>query len=144
MSELERNGSPDPDAAGEADGARGSLATERDIDPAFGMFEDGLGQGTTGAAERLRAMYPTGAALGIGDDEEAFGDASVADDADDADMSALSSEAEPGEFPDVPDADAISANSPVDPASPPDQFHGTDLLNGVGLFPEEEDPDSLL
>jgi len=41
-----------------------------------------------------------------------------------------------GPFPDVPDADAIAAGSPADPASPPDGFHGTDLLNGAGLSDE--------
>lgn len=36
-----------------------------------------------------------------------------------------------GPFPDVPDADAFAAGSPADPVSPPDGFHGTDLLNGA-------------
>lgn len=30
-------------------------------------------------------------------------------------------------------------NSPVDPAAPKDEFHGTDLLNGVGREPGQED-----
>jgi hypothetical protein len=36
-----------------------------------------------------------------------------------------------GPFPDVPDADDVAAGSPEDPASPPDGFHGTDLVNGA-------------
>lgn len=42
-----------------------------------------------------------------------------------------------GPFPDVPDADAVAAGSPADPASPPDGFHGTDLLNGAGSAADE-------
>lgn len=38
----------------------------------------------------------------------------------------------------VPDADAIAKSSPIDSASPGEEFHGTDLLNGVGNHPEEE------
>lgn len=97
-----------------ADGSSDSLVTERDIDPGFGMFEDEpAGSRVTSAEDRLLAMYPDNALPEGG-------------------------EAEAGVFPDVPDADAVAADSPVDPASPPDQYHGTDLLNGVGLHPEEE------
>jgi hypothetical protein len=46
-----------------------------------------------------------------------------------------------GPFPDIPDADALAAGSPVDPASPPDGFHGTDLLNGAGGMAEEDERD---
>ena len=38
----------------------------------------------------------------------------------------------------VPDADVIAKDSPIDPASPGEEFHGTDLLNGVGNHPEDE------
>jgi hypothetical protein len=38
----------------------------------------------------------------------------------------------------VPDADIIAKDSPVDAATPVEEFHGTDLLNGVGRHPEEE------
>jgi len=39
----------------------------------------------------------------------------------------------------VSEAEANVDDSPVDPAAPPEEFHGTDLLNGVGNKPEEED-----
>jgi hypothetical protein len=98
---------------------RQSLATERDIDPEFGMFtEDIAGYSVPDAEHKLTAMVP--------DDE------------------AITSAEEDGSFPDIPDADAVSEESPVDPASPPEQFHGTDLLNGVGAHPEEETDDALL
>jgi hypothetical protein len=42
-----------------------------------------------------------------------------------------------GPFPDVPDADAVAEGSPVDPAAPPDVFHGTDLLNGTDRSADE-------
>ncbi|AGA57025.1 hypothetical protein Theco_0826 [Thermobacillus composti KWC4] len=46
-----------------------------------------------------------------------------------------------GPFPDVPDADAVAAGSPVDPVSPPDEFHGTDLLNGAVRTADETSQD---
>ena len=41
------------------------------------------------------------------------------------------------------EAERIANNSPVDPmaATVMDDFHGTDLINGVGHHPEEEDRD---
>ncbi|GGD93679.1 hypothetical protein [Paenibacillus nasutitermitis] len=38
----------------------------------------------------------------------------------------------------VDEAEAKIDDSPVDPAAPQEEFHGTDLLNGVGNHPEEE------
>ena len=97
---------------------RQSLITERDIDPEFGMFtEDLAGDSVPDAEQELTAMVP--------DDET------------------MAAAEENGSFPDIPDADAISEESPVDPASPQEQFHGTDLLNGVGAHPEEETDDRL-
>src|SRR5690606_9145084 len=91
-----------------------SLATERDIDPDFGMFTEEFDvYSVPDAEDKLTATVPEG------DDR----------------MTAVE---DGGSFPDVPDADAIAEESPVDPASPPEQFHGTDLLNGVGAHPEEE------
>src|SRR5690606_8412947 len=101
--------------AGQDDGA-----AARARDPGFARFHEGLADvGSTSDEERQHAMTPDREVPGM-------------------------SRTEAGEFPDVPDADAIAADSPVDPASPPDQFHGTDLLNGVGLHPEEETDDSLI
>lgn len=101
-----------------------SLVTERDIDPDYGMFganRDTMADPVPDAEERLEEMYP-------------------------ADQVLAGAEAAPGpangagtEFPDVPDADALAEDSPVDPAAPEDEFHGTDLLNGVGHEPEDED-----
>ncbi len=97
---------------------RQSLITERDIDPEFGMFTEELAAYSVPDAEdKLTAMVP--------DDET------------------MAAAEENGSFPDIPDADAISEESPVDPASPPEQFHGTDLLNGVGAHPEEETDHAL-
>jgi len=96
-----------------------SLATERDIDPDFGMFtEEFASYSVPDAEDKLTAMVP--------------------------DRDNLMSAEEDGVFPDIPDADAVAEESPVDPASPPEQFHGTDLLNGVGAHPEEETEDSGL
>ncbi|MCF2943707.1 hypothetical protein [Paenibacillus tarimensis] len=95
---------------------RHSLATERDIDPEFGLFEDNrVSQAVPDAEEELLSSYP---------EEKVRREASH-------DESGESIE-------DIPDADAISADSPVDPASPHDHFHGTDLLNGAGAEPGEE------
>ncbi|PZD94415.1 hypothetical protein DNH61_18625 [Paenibacillus sambharensis] len=93
-----------------------SLATERDIDPGFGLFEDNrVSQAVPDAEEELLSSYP----------EEKVRREAASD--------------ESGEsIADVPDADTIAAGSPVDPASPHDHFHGTDLLNGAGADPGEE------
>jgi len=94
-----------------------SLVTERDIDPKFGMFSDRKeAEAVPTAEQELLETYAQPSMLSEQD----------------------TNAAEAGELPDIPDADEISANSPVDPAAPPDQFHGTDLLNGVGNDPEEE------
>ncbi|MBW7457399.1 hypothetical protein ACFOLF_18840 [Paenibacillus sepulcri] len=41
----------------------------------------------------------------------------------------------------VAEAEADVDSTPVDPAAPQEEFHGTDLLNGVGNEPEEEELD---
>lgn len=37
-----------------------------------------------------------------------------------------------------PDLTELADDTPVDPAAPPEQFHGTDLLNGAGSEPEDD------
>lgn len=109
-----------------------SLVTEKDIDPAFGLFAD---EGQEGAkqdtSEQLLERYPYGDVhRSHVPDEIDFGT--------EADNEVDTAEEISEELAAVPDADAIAKNSPVDPASPADEFHGTDLLNGVGKHPEEE------
>ncbi|CAM4038226.1 hypothetical protein L1N85_06955 [Paenibacillus alkaliterrae] len=110
-----------------------SLATEKDIDPAFGLFTEEEREGAVqDAADLLIEQYP-------------YEDASVHEshvpqgiqaeaELDEVDTAEEISE----ELASVPDADAIASGSPVDPASAGDEFHGTDLLNGVGNHPEDE------
>lgn len=95
-----------------------SLATEKDIDPKFGLFTEEAAEGAVQEADDLLLeQYPSA----------------------DAEEARLRSEGPAeGELEDVPDADEISANSQVDEAAPAEEFHGTDLLNGVGNHPEEE------
>jgi hypothetical protein len=109
-----------------------SLVTERDIDPAFGLFADEGQEGAVrDATDQLLERYP------YGDVHESH--IPYAIDAEiEADAEADSAEEISEELAAVPDADAVAKNSPVDPASPSDEFHGTDLLNGVGNHPEEE------
>ncbi|MFC4779076.1 hypothetical protein ACFO9Q_19975 [Paenibacillus sp. GCM10023252] len=91
------------------------LVTERDIDPEFGLFADETPKGSVrGSTEELVALYP---------DQDVIMDTRQRSDEE------------------IPDADEVSFHSPVDPASPPDEFHGTDLLNGVGHDPEHETED---
>jgi hypothetical protein len=95
-----------------------SLITERDIDPEYGLFsEEAQTDHIPTAEQELEDMYPA--------PEQSNRNASTPIEED----TGLES---------VPDADDISQNSPVDPAAPPDIFHGTDLINGVGNDPEEE------
>jgi hypothetical protein len=90
-----------------------SLATEKDIDPEFGLFtEEAEGHAVPSADELLEQQYP---------EEEVH--------------QAATSRIE---FADMPDADAVSKDSEVDPVAPKEEFHGTDLLNGVGHHPREE------
>ncbi len=92
------------------------LATEKDIDPAFGLFtEEAEDEAVPHAEQLLEERYP--------------------------EQDALYTSVSQIEYADVPDADAISQDSEVDPAAPEEEFHGTDLLNGVGRHPEEEDRD---
>ncbi|QGG57196.1 hypothetical protein [Paenibacillus sp. B01] len=53
----------------------------------------------------------------------------------------VEADAEPGRAAARPSSDAeldLTEGTPVDPVAPPDEFHGTDLLNGVGSAPQEE------
>ncbi|MCA0756183.1 hypothetical protein KP806_14095 [Paenibacillus sp. N4] len=95
-----------------------SLATEKDIDPKFGLFTEETAEGAVQEADDLLLeKYPSA----------------------DAEETRLRNEGwAEGELEDVPDADDLSANSEVDAAAPEEEFHGTDLLNGVGKHPEEE------
>ncbi|WP_036717288.1 hypothetical protein [Paenibacillus harenae] len=116
-----------------------SLVTERDIDPEFGLFtQDVLGGGVRNAVDQLKEKYPEHDVARVHESHvpEAL-EAGVGDS--EADTPEEISE----ELAAVPDADAVASNSPVDPASPGDEFHGTDLLNGVGNHPEEETEDFL-
>ncbi|MBD2868244.1 hypothetical protein [Paenibacillus arenilitoris] len=111
-----------------------SLATERDIDPEFGLFTEEAGEGAVPDAEELltaqqrrpdarvhEGHVPEALEAGTGQGDEVDTPEEISE-----------------ELASVPDADAVARNSPVDPASPGDEFHGTDLLNGVGNHPEEE------
>lgn len=109
-----------------------SLVTEKDIDPAFGLFSDEGQEGAVrDASEQLLERYP------YGDVTESHIPEAI-DAGIEADTEVDSAEEISEELAAVPDADAIAKDSPVDPASPADEFHGTDLLNGVGKHPEEE------
>jgi hypothetical protein len=93
-----------------------NLITERDIDPEFGLFsEEAETDQVRSAEQELLDTYTQPGMLEENDSQ-----------ADEINLDA------------VPDADDISENSPIDPASPPDEFHGTDLINGVGNDPEDE------
>ncbi|MDQ0113490.1 hypothetical protein [Paenibacillus harenae] len=104
------------------------LVTERDIDPAFGLFADEeQTEEVMDATDELLRKYP--------DSEAGLLGAVIANEGDDE---VDTPEEISAEIAAVPDADVIAMNSPVDPAAPEDEFHGTDLLNGVGRHPEEE------
>lgn len=107
-----------------------SLATEKDIDPSFGLFTEETREGAVpDAAELLSKQHPRENAHV----HESHIPAAI-ESYDEVDTAEEISE----ELAAVPDADVIAKDSPVDPASPGDEFHGTDLLNGVGNHPEEE------
>ncbi|WP_138753843.1 hypothetical protein [Paenibacillus sinopodophylli] len=110
----------------------GSLATERDIDPAFGLFtEEANADAVPAADERLANQYPQG--------DTHVHESHIPDTLDMNSYSEVDTAEEISEeLAAVPDADMIAKDSPVDPASPGEEFHGTDLLNGVGNHPEEE------
>ncbi|NIK79495.1 hypothetical protein FHS15_004655 [Paenibacillus castaneae] len=102
-----------------------SFVTEKDIDPEFGLFTEETQQGAVPeASETLLKQYPHDYAAARADDE--------------LDNEVDKAEEISEELAAVPDADAIAVDSPVDPASIVEEFHGTDLLNGVGKYPEEE------
>ncbi|MGO4545263.1 hypothetical protein AB4Z29_10715 [Paenibacillus sp. 2TAB23] len=106
----------------------GSLATEKDIDPAFGLFTEEASTGAVpAAAELLSSQHPHADA----ELHESHVPVMLDDEVDTAEEISE-------ELAAVPDADVIAKDSPVDPASPGEEFHGTDLLNGVGNHPEEE------
>lgn len=113
-----------------------SLVTEKDIDPGFGLFTEEARDGAVyDAASLLQKQHPDEnehvhvheshipAALEAGD--EPYLEADTAEEISE-------------ELAAVPDADVLAKDSPIDPASPGEEFHGTDLLNGVGNHPEEE------
>jgi hypothetical protein len=107
-----------------------SLATEKDIDPSFGLFTEETREGAVpDAAELLTKQHPRENAHV----HESHIPAAI-ESFDEVDTVEEISE----ELAAVPDADVIAKDSPVDPATPGDEFHGTDLLNGVGNHPEEE------
>lgn len=109
-----------------------SLATEKDIDPDFGLFtEDASGAAVPHASELLEKQHPDAHVL------ESHIPASLDNRAgldDEVDTPEEISE----ELASVPDADVMAKDSPIDPASPGEEFHGIDLLNGVGNHPEDE------
>lgn len=111
-----------------ADREQKDLVTERDIDPAFGLFADEEQTSEVlDATDELLQRYP--------DSEAGLLGAVIANEGDDE---VDTPEEISAEIAAVPDADDIAMNSPVDPATPQEEFHGTDLLNGVGRHPEEE------
>lgn len=85
------------------------LVTQRDIDPDYGLFVD----------EAAEAAIPTA--------EDELLEIYPYDEVLRVDEDRVSK------------AEDRMGNSPVDPAAPKDEFHGTDLLNGVGHEPEHED-----
>ncbi|WP_169084326.1 hypothetical protein [Paenibacillus sp. PL91] len=112
-----------------------NLVTEKDIDPSFGLFtEEVQGGVVSDASELLQKQHPhenahvheshIPAAIASGD-ELSYDEVDTAEEISE-------------ELAAVPDADAVAKGSPIDPASPSEEFHGTDLLNGVGNHPEDE------
>ncbi|HTG71597.1 MAG TPA: hypothetical protein VL921_20225 [Candidatus Udaeobacter sp.] len=111
-----------------------SLVTEKDIDPEFGLFTEEARDGAVyDAASLLQKQHP--------DENEHVHESHIPaalEAGDELDMEADTAEEISEELAAVPDADALAKGSPIDPASPGEEFHGTDLLNGVGNHPEEE------
>jgi len=109
-----------------------SLATEKDIDPDFGLFtEDASGEAVPHASELLEKQHPHTHVL------ESHIPASL-DNRVGLDNEVDTPEEISEELASVPDADVMAKDSPIDPASPGEEFHGIDLLNGVGNHPEDE------
>lgn len=90
-----------------------SLVTERDIDPEFGLFEDEP-YVTASAEDELLAMYPHHNVHSANGQEQ------------DLDITVDQAMTETS-----PDEALNASETPIDPAAPEEQFHGTDLLNGV-------------
>lgn len=110
----------------------------------MGQTED---RNTSDPEQKLLSVFPEAEVSDIldafGDPEGEFaeepgahGSRGGSDAGADADAGTIDGPLNDGPFPDVPDADAVTDGSPADPASPPDGFHGTDLLNGAGLADE--------
>ncbi|KKC47229.1 hypothetical protein VE23_08805 [Paenibacillus sp. D9] len=136
------------------------LATEKDIDPRFGLFEDQReGSRVQGAEEELLRTYPSGEGTYGTVQVDSYtvsssqANAALADDVDGAEAPSpdqYAKQRDGGDYAEEvpvgvrtvnadPDLLDLADDTPVDPAAPPDEFHGTDLLNGVGAHPEEED-----
>jgi hypothetical protein len=117
-----------------------SLVTEKDIDPSFGLFtEEAQGGAVSDATELLQKQYPQ--------HNERVHESHIPDGIearDESNSEVDTAEEISEELAAVPDADAIAQGSPVDPASPGEEFHGTDLLNGVGNHPEDETEEDTL
>ena len=90
-----------------------TFVNQRYIDPEFWLFTDEVDNGFVPPAEtRLN---------------EVDSDKQIEVTSDEVDLNS------------VPDADEYAGRpTPVDPAAPPDEFHGTDLLNGAGNEMEKE------
>lgn len=90
-----------------------SVVTQRETDPDFWLFTEEDNNGLVPPVDaELIEVYP------------------------DKQIEAAEDEVE---LDSVPDADEYAGRpTPVDPAAPPDEFHGTDLLNGAGNEPEKE------
>lgn len=114
-----------------------SLVTEKDIDPKFGLFTEEAGEGAVSdASELLFRQHPHENAHV----HESHIPAAL-ETRDELDLEVDTAEEISKELAAVPDADAIAMGSPIDPASPGEEFHGTDLLNGVGNHPGDETED---
>ncbi|QJC52818.1 hypothetical protein HGI30_15410 [Paenibacillus albicereus] len=153
------------------------LATEKDIDPRHGLFEDQPeGSRVPSAEEELLRTYPSGEGTYGGVQVDRYTVASSEANERLADDIAYAEGPDPGDYArqrdggdyavetpvgespvpgaglaeadlgldrttSKPSADAeldLTDGTPVDPVAPPDEFHGTDLLNGVGSAPQEE------
>lgn len=136
------------------DGKRDGLVDDLDVNPVFGMFAGSMaGMGSSNPENQLLSVFP---GTQVPDILDAFGDpdggfpeeAGETGRSGDVDADRAAAYRRRGEtmdvthdgpFPVVPDADAVAPNSPADPASAPDTFHGTDLLNGAGARDVEGD-----
>ncbi|MDQ8734175.1 hypothetical protein [Paenibacillus sp. LHD-38] len=115
-------------------GHTNSLVTEKDIDPTFGLFTEETREGAVSDASELLAKQHPRENAHVHESHipaaiEAY---------DELDSEVDTAEEISEELAAVPDADVIAKDSPIDPASPGEEFHGTDLLNGVGNHPEDE------